>query len=91
MDREYSIVKCDLDGWNVVDATEVKDPRNGRIVGVTYRTLVEAERLLRNLREPFVPTAAQLNTLRAVDAGSTDAELRYTASVVRARMREEGR
>ena len=48
--KEYAIVKCDLDGWNVVDATEVKDPRNGRIIGVTHRTLGEAVDELRDLR-----------------------------------------
>ena len=51
MKKEYAIVKCDLGGWNVVDATEVKDPRNGRIVGVTERTRVLAVEKLRDLRD----------------------------------------
>ena len=50
MKKRYTIVKCDLGGWNVVDRTEVKDPRNGRIMGVTHRTLEEAVEKLLELR-----------------------------------------
>ena len=50
MKNEYTIVKCDQGGWNVVDIAEVKDPLNGRIMGVTQRTRSEAVEKLRDLQ-----------------------------------------
>ena len=51
MQRDYQIVRCDLGGWNVVDCTNVEEPRNGKIIRVTHPTRAQAERTLQMLRE----------------------------------------
>ena len=58
--RQYSIVRGDGGGyWNVVDCTDVHNPRNGQIVRVSHKTRQAAREALQAALDDYYGRAAE--------------------------------